>query len=200
MRMSIVMLFFAIGMPLASAADPPEWKEFASQEGRFKVLMPGTPEQDQSETESDFGKGVLHMNVAQADKAMYGANYCDFPAEIKNASLKQVYDSSRDGAVANMEGKLASEKDIKLGEIERHEHEHCLVPAHAGDRRQRSTRPQTTTPHSPSYTVAHATRGALEAPAPRRDQQRQREHEREQQHLPSATSSRRSETPGRAAV
>ena len=47
---------------------------------------------------------------------MYGANYCDFPAEIKKAPLRKVFDSSRDGAVANLEGKLVSESDIKLGD------------------------------------------------------------------------------------
>jgi hypothetical protein len=46
---------------------------------------------------------------------MYGANYCDFPAKIKKVPLKQIFDSSRDGAVGNLEGNLASEKDIKLG-------------------------------------------------------------------------------------
>lgn len=115
MRMFVVMLLFVLNASLAFTLDPTEWKEFASKEGRFKVLMPGTPKQDKAETESDFGKSVLHMNLARAGKAMYGANYSDFPAEIKKADLKQLYDSSRDGAVANLEGKLASEKDIKLG-------------------------------------------------------------------------------------
>lgn len=116
MRLSLVLLSLAVGAALACADDQPEWKEFASKDGRFKVLMPGTPKQNKVETESDFGKGVLYMNVTLAGKSMYGANYCDFPAEIKKAPIKQVFDSSRDGAVANMEGKLASEKDIKLGE------------------------------------------------------------------------------------
>jgi hypothetical protein len=101
MRWPFVLLCFAVVANPIGADDQPAWKEFASKEGRFKVLMPGTPKQDQAETESDFGKGVLHMNTAQAGKTLYGANYCD---------------SSRDGAVANLEGELAGEKDIKLGE------------------------------------------------------------------------------------
>ena len=115
MRWSIALLFFSVGISSIWADAQPKWKEFASQKGRFKVLMPGTPKQEQAETESDFGKGVLHMNTAQAGKTMYGANYCDFPAKIKKVPLKQVLDSSRDGAVANLEGNLASEKDMKLG-------------------------------------------------------------------------------------
>src|SRR5260370_32434853 len=112
MRWSIALLFFTVGISSICADDQPEWKEFASKKGRFKVLMPGTQKQDKAETESDFGKGVLHMNTVQAGKTMYGANYCDFPAKIKKVPLKQVLDSSRDGAVANLEGKLASEKDM----------------------------------------------------------------------------------------
>jgi hypothetical protein len=113
---SSTFLVFVLGAFSVHAGDQPEWKEFASKEGRFKIVMPGAPKQEELETESDFGKGVLHMNVAQADKTMYGANYCDFPAEIKNAPLKKVFDSSRDGAVANLEGKLVRESDIKLGD------------------------------------------------------------------------------------
>lgn len=116
MRSSLVLLVFAVGVAAAHAEDKPEWKEFASQEGRFKVLMPGTPKPEKFDTESDFGKGVLYMNSVAVDKTMYAANYCDFPAEIKKAPIKQVFDSSRDGAVANMQGKLAGEKDIKLGD------------------------------------------------------------------------------------
>jgi hypothetical protein len=115
MGWTLGLLLFTVGINMTSADAPREWKEFASKEGRFKVLMPGTPKKEKAETESDFGKGVLHMNTVQAGKTMYGANYCDFPAKIKKVSLKQILDSSRDGAVANLEGKLASEKDIKLG-------------------------------------------------------------------------------------
>jgi hypothetical protein len=114
MRWSLVLLCVAVSAVCVRADDRPDWKEFASKEGRFKVQMPGTPRQTMHDTESDFGKGVLYMNTVQVGKTMYGANYCDFPAEIKKAPLKQVFDSSRDGAVANLEGKLASEKDIKL--------------------------------------------------------------------------------------
>jgi hypothetical protein len=116
MRWSIALLFVALPAISGVADEPTEWKEFASKDGRFKVLMVGTPKEDKLDTESDFGKGVLNMNSIQVGKTMYAANHIDFPAEIKKAGLKQVYDSSRDGAVANLAGKLASEKDIKLGE------------------------------------------------------------------------------------
>lgn len=115
MRSLLVLLSIVMTSAYLPADEQPELKEFASKEGGFKVIMPGTPEHQQFDTESDFGKGVLHMYSIQAGKTIYGANYCDFPAEIKKAPLKKVYDASRDGAVANLKGKLASEKEIKLG-------------------------------------------------------------------------------------
>jgi hypothetical protein len=116
MKWPIITLLSTVLATSVRADDSPGWKEFASKEGQFKVLMPGTPKQKKLDTESDFGKGVLYMNVVESGKTMYAANYCDFPPEIKKAALKQVYDSSRDGAVANMDGKLVSEKEVKLGE------------------------------------------------------------------------------------
>src|SRR5437868_5780889 len=95
---------------VALAAEEDAWKEFRSKEGRFTVLLPGTPKQEMLDTESDFGKGKLHMNVVQSATSFYGANYCDFPEGVKKLPLKQVYDSSRDGAILNMDGKLISEK------------------------------------------------------------------------------------------
>jgi hypothetical protein len=116
MRSLLVLTLLALGPVLGYAEEKKaEWKEFSSKEGQFKVLMPGKPKQEDLETAGDFGKGVLHMNSVHVGKTFYGANYGDFPAAIKKAPLKKVLDSSRDGAVANLEGKLAREKDIKLG-------------------------------------------------------------------------------------
>jgi hypothetical protein len=114
MRWALALAAVVI-VAVSALADEPKWKEFVSKPGRFKVLMPDTPEQDSGETESDYGKGTLHMHTAQAGKALFGAHYTDFPAAIRKLPLKQVYDSSRDGAVANLKGKLLSEKDVKLG-------------------------------------------------------------------------------------
>src|SRR5262245_66507693 len=72
MRWSITLLFAAIGAISVPADDQPDWKEFASREGRFQVLMPGTPKQYKVDAESDFGKGVLHLNVVEAGNTMYG--------------------------------------------------------------------------------------------------------------------------------
>jgi hypothetical protein len=113
LSMSLIAVFFAITCTGDERAD---WKEFTCKEGGFQVLMPGTPKQADADTESDFGPGVLHMNTVNLRTTYYGAHYGDFPEGVKKLPLKQVYDSSRDGAAGNMRGKVASEKEIKLGD------------------------------------------------------------------------------------
>jgi hypothetical protein len=116
MRLNLVLFLFAIGAVSVGAEDKVKLEEFTTNIGRFKVLLPGLPKKSEIDTESDFGKGVLHMYTVGVNKTMYGVNYADYPAKIKKVSIKQVFDSSRTGAVANLKGKLSSEKDIKLGD------------------------------------------------------------------------------------
>ncbi len=115
MRRLLAVIALAAVAVGGRADDKPAWKEFTSKEGRFKVLMPATPRQSDHDTESDFGKGVLHMNTARVGDMMYGANYCDFPPTVRDIPIKAFLDASRDGAIANLEGKLVSEKDVRLG-------------------------------------------------------------------------------------
>jgi hypothetical protein len=115
MKYFLALTMLAFGSVPAHAQDSKtDWKEFTSKEGHFKVLMPGKPEHNNLDSVSDFGKGILHMNSAQANGTMYAGNYSDFPEGIKKVPIKQVFDSSRDGAVGNLDGKLVSEKDIEL--------------------------------------------------------------------------------------
>jgi hypothetical protein len=93
MKTMLVVLFLLPGFQEEKKSS--DWKEFTSKEGRFKVLMPDTPKQRENETESDFGKGTLIMETVEHAGGMFGANYCDYPADIKKHSADRVLDSSR---------------------------------------------------------------------------------------------------------
>ncbi len=116
MKSLSVVLVIISGAVASHAGEEPEWKEFLCKEGRFKVLMPGIPKQEEVETESDFGPSLLHMNTVEAGGSFYGAHFNDFPEAVKSVSLEQFYDSSRDVAAANMRGKVIGEEDVKLGD------------------------------------------------------------------------------------
>jgi hypothetical protein len=91
------------------------WKEFAPKEGKFRVLMPGTPEASEVKFESEFGPATFHMNTVEEGESFYGAHYSDYTEAIKKLPVKRVYDASRDGAAENMKGKVVGEGDVKLG-------------------------------------------------------------------------------------
>lgn len=118
--MLLWLLAFATVTTTVAVADDPKpssrWKEFKSEKGGFKVLMAAKPQHEDIETENEIGKSVLHMHTIFMGRAMYAANYNDFSEKILEIPLANFYDSSRDSAAANMQGKVVSEKDSKLGE------------------------------------------------------------------------------------
>ncbi len=90
------------------------WKEFISEEGRFSVLLPGTPKEVVHEIDSPFGKSRGHyFNLTTF--ADFGFSYTQFPLAVENPELaKRLLDRARDGLLATLEGKLSEEKEISL--------------------------------------------------------------------------------------
>lgn len=103
-----------IALSITCHADE-KWKEFSSKDGRFRVLMPGTPAPAEVKFDSEYGPASFHMNTVEGGESFYGAHYCDYTEAIKKVAAKRVYDSSRDGAAENMQGKVVGEGDVKLG-------------------------------------------------------------------------------------
>src|SRR5262245_17563822 len=102
-------------LPLRASEEPKtEWKSFTSKDGRFSVQLPGTPRQKTVPTMSDFGKAVLIFHTVALKEAMYTANFCDFPVAVKDVPVDKFFDASREGALRNLQGKLESERKIKL--------------------------------------------------------------------------------------
>jgi len=113
MRWSIALSFVALGAVSGIADEPIQWKEFVSKEGRYKVLMPGTP--PKVDSKGDAGKNDFKMNTVPVGNAVYGAGHLDFRAKVKYSSAKQFYDEWLQSNVATVAGKVASDQEIKLG-------------------------------------------------------------------------------------
>lgn len=94
-----------------------EWTRFVSTAGGFAVLGPGTPREDRTTLNSPAGKIEMHtfaferksppmwLTVAVSD---YASSMLRFGPEV-------ALDGARDGAVANIGGRLLSERRIFLG-------------------------------------------------------------------------------------
>jgi hypothetical protein len=110
------MLMLALLLqPGLTPAQDQKWKPFSSKAGGFSVLVPGVPtEKDQAITTLAGVINCKMYEVTLAQGALVTA-YNDLPQKVQPGGEKAVLDGARDGAVANVKGKLLSDKDIKLG-------------------------------------------------------------------------------------
>lgn len=89
---------------------PVHWREFSSPEGRFSVLMPGTPA---AETRTPKDQPIeLHMFTVDQGSKAFMASYFDLaPSSVLPDAI---LDGARDGSVMNMQGTLIKEERITL--------------------------------------------------------------------------------------
>jgi hypothetical protein len=93
------------------------WKPFSSKEGGFRVLMPGTPTQEQRTTKTQMGAFPTNtFSVIREQEAGYVVGYLDFP---KNLSLNsrnqnQYLTAVATGFAQGAGGRLVSQRNIRL--------------------------------------------------------------------------------------
>jgi hypothetical protein len=108
-RAACVFLLALIGCQQAT------WEKFSSSEGAFSVLMPGTPTQQVRTAKTSSGSIDAHMFLVEHRDVAYIVAYSDYPNPmIQERTPKLILDGARDGAVANLQGKLVGESIISL--------------------------------------------------------------------------------------
>ena len=88
------------------------WERFTSEAGKFSILFPGTPEEKQQTSQSQFGKIEMHAFAAKKDtQNAYGVGYFDIP---KVPDIKSYLDKVQ-ALEAGAQGKIVSQKEIQMG-------------------------------------------------------------------------------------
>src|SRR6185503_18153993 len=101
--------------PPAPAADfvPAQWKEFVSNEGGFKVKLPGVPSEVSQPVDSKPGSPVAHFYQLITKTAEYVVGYTIVANDLETFQPSKVtLDRIRDSSLAKENGKLLSEQDI----------------------------------------------------------------------------------------
>ena len=121
----LVALLFACVLPIGSSAQSisqqlqpnnKPWEELVSPEGRFTVLMPGTPEEHFLPVPGQVVSTEVHAFLVKSEVATYAVLYGDLTDEAKDPDLlKTLFDSGRDRILATGRVRLVSEKDISSG-------------------------------------------------------------------------------------
>lgn len=116
-----------IAFTLLSFVNAGDWKSFESKLFKFRVEFPDVPTEQSQTVPSAIGD--LKMNFYMYDASsvpnskdenlVYMVNYTSYPKDKVNSNnkemLKTFFDGAVSGAVANVQGKLISQKDINYG-------------------------------------------------------------------------------------
>src|SRR4051794_8335917 len=95
------------------AADPHEFKEYTSKDGRYKVLLPGKPENTEKKSE---GLSIRTATVKLPSTHVYSITDFDLPVEIPTDESQKALKQFTSGFTSGVKGKVVSEKEWTFGE------------------------------------------------------------------------------------
>jgi hypothetical protein len=92
------------------------WKKFASDEGKFSVWFPGTPEETAQPLHNLIGEIDAHSFVVKADiQDFYAVVYGDIPPTVDLQDPSNLFDKAQAmEANQNGSGKIVFQQEIKL--------------------------------------------------------------------------------------
>jgi hypothetical protein len=106
LRCSALVAALALG---ACYADL-DWREFASPEGGFTVMLPSKPARDSRELVLAGVKTTMHMVAAHAPEMAFGVGYADLPPGTEPA---RVIDEGRTALLKNIGGRVTAERRLE---------------------------------------------------------------------------------------
>ena len=116
--MKFLMLFFSLAFFWQA-----QWQEFASIEGKFKVLAPGDLIEKVDTSETSVGRLEYHIFYHQpsdeeADNLFYAVHYCQYPEGTLPADstdlIADFLESTMESAAESVGGKILYSTDIQL--------------------------------------------------------------------------------------
>jgi hypothetical protein len=104
------------GSPTPPAAGQGAWRPYVSAEGRFQVVMPGTPQvKRQTVPAGQVSLEVVIVSSSDPDTHVEcGVCYFDLPEQLHNMTTEQLLVARREGIVNAVKGKVVSERQVTL--------------------------------------------------------------------------------------
>jgi hypothetical protein len=91
------------------------WKEYSSNEGKYSVLMPGTPTNQTRNMNTPTGSITLYASALENNDTGYVVTYNDIPESLSQVLTPELLlQSIRKSAVSNVQGKLVDDQPITL--------------------------------------------------------------------------------------
>lgn len=93
--------------PPVSAMDPSGWIKFASDEGRFTVLVPDTPNEKSETTASQHGPYTTHLFLVKGGSTVYLIGWVDYDPSF-NFNRAAELEANRDNFIKGLNATLVS--------------------------------------------------------------------------------------------
>jgi len=105
----------AASKPSEEPAIPAGWTLVTSPEGKFRAAFPSQPTVEHGTEDTDAGKAemVTYSVVSEEEDIFLAVTVTKFPkGTVSQALPAQVLEGARDGALANVNGKLLADKSV----------------------------------------------------------------------------------------
>lgn len=107
MKTLAALLLVLLLLPACSAR---EWTPLTSAEGGFRVEMPGEPAREVLTVNTAIGPIELTTFALEERERAFVVSFADYPEEhVRARGPAELLDGARDGAVANLQGRLLTE-------------------------------------------------------------------------------------------
>jgi hypothetical protein len=138
MRARMVAVLGAVVVLVAGAAGAqgPEFKPYASTDGRYKVLFPGPVKTDTVEVKAEQGNVTVTIDTVELRAGIsFLVSYVDAADEVAQQPAGPRFDKVRD-AIKGADGKVIEDKELTLG-VEKHPARDVLIEKPSGCIRNR---------------------------------------------------------------
>jgi len=109
LRTSGALLALAAALAVAACYPELDWREFASPEGRFTVMLPSKPARESRELVLAGSSTTMHMVSAHAPEMAFGVGYADLPP---GADAGRVIQEGRAALLRNIDGVVVAERAL----------------------------------------------------------------------------------------
>ncbi len=108
----LVALTVGFGVSQSAALD---WKEYRPEGAGYAVEMPGEWKVQSQDVPTNAGVIKVNIAVVDAGAIAFVTMYSRYPeSTIQGQTVSVLFDGARNGAVANVKGKLRSERDVTV--------------------------------------------------------------------------------------
>src|SRR5258706_7259956 len=121
-RLILTSALLAAGLPpagLLRAQLAAPWRDYQSEEGRFKVSFPGEPVTKRGKLRTESGELPSTWHTAgDGVDATYDVRYTDYPGAVTGRlTPAKMLAAARDGLIAQSKGRLESDNPVGMGKV-----------------------------------------------------------------------------------